>query len=183
MLTPLRTPVEDTRATDLCLELTVEPSPGPHPESSRPRSTAPQLTTDAVLPLELGGVRLQLSVRGTTHQAVLGCERGWCSEVVRSRPHCVGLPNETRREIGVLQYRFSAEVVALAPAELSEHARALRAEVGRDRNGLVGSCPDDPEALTALRARRRDGEVRWQTWRAYPRTGEIVVTRTSVRVA
>lgn len=179
MLTPLRTPVDDARATDLCLELDLS-APDARPEA---RLDLP-LSADALLPLDLGDVRLELRIRGTSHQAVLGCERGLCAEVVTSRPYdAVGLPGQEMRDLAGLQYRFGAEVLTLAAKEFSAQARALRAELGRDRNGLVGSCADDPEALTAVRARRRDREIRWQTWRAYPRTREIVVTRTSVRVA
>jgi hypothetical protein len=166
MLAPLRVPVEAGQAADLCLELGLDP-----------------LDADAVLPLDLGDSRLELRIRGTSHPAVLVCAAGHCSELVASLPgRPGGLPKDERHDLGGLRYQFGAEVLTLAPKELSAHARALRAEVGRDRNGLVGSCADDLEAVTAVRARRRDGEFRWQTWRAYPRTGEIVVTRTSVRV-
>lgn len=165
MLTALTSPAEDTQATDLCLELGSSPLPA-----------------EAVLPLHLGIARLELRVLGRSHQAILEWGRGSCSEVVASladRP--AGLPQVASRDLGGLLYRFGSEVLTLSPREFSAHARAVRAEVGQGRSGLVGSFEDEPESLTALRARRRDDEIRWQTWHAYPRTCEIVVTRTVVR--
>lgn len=167
MLAPLRTSFADIRAADLSLELGLAP-----------------LDASAVLPLRLGDARLQLAVLGASHQAVLETPAGTCSEVVASLPdRRPGLPSSENREVDGLAYTFSAEVLTLSASEFSEHARALRAEVGRGRSGIVGSVADNPEALTALRARRRDDEVCWQTWHAYPHTGEIVVTRTNVRPA
>jgi hypothetical protein len=165
MLAPLPEPFSDTSAADLCLEI------------GRARLDSP-----VVLPVRLGDARLRLAVLGGSHQAVLETPAGDCTETVACVPDRPGgLPRHESREVGGLVYTFRAEVLTLAPSEFSAQARALRAEVGRGRHGLVGSVAQDPEALTALRARRRDGDVCWQTWHAYPHTGEIVVTRTSVR--
>lgn len=165
MLAPLHAPFSDTRAADLSLEI------------GRERLDAP-----VVLPLRLGDARLRLAVLGASHQAVLETPTGACTETVARVPDRFGgLPPHERRDLGGLAYTFRAEVLTLAPSEFSAQARALRAEIGRGRHGLVGSVADDPEALTALRARRRDEDVCWQTWHAYPHTGEIVVTRTMVR--
>jgi hypothetical protein len=165
MLAPLHAPFSDTRAADLSLELGRE-----------------RLDAAVVLPVRLGDARLRLAVLGASHQAVLETPAGGCTETVACLPgRPGGLPTQETRDLDGLAYAFRAEVLTLAPADFSAQARALRAEIGRGRHGLVGSVAGDPEALTALRARRRDEDVCWQTWHAYPHTGEIVVTRTRVR--
>ncbi len=75
----------------------------------------------------------------------------------------------------------AAAVEPLDPTALD----LLAARVAADPRGLVGVFGADPGALTALRAAPLGaGEgVAWETWHAYPQSGELVRTRSEVRAA
>jgi hypothetical protein len=57
---------------------------------------------------------------------------------------------------------------------LDHSAAAIAQAVGADPRGLVGVFAGD--AFTALRAEPHGAGVRWETWHAYPQTGELVHT-------
>jgi hypothetical protein len=81
-------------------------------------------------------------------------------------------------------HRFTAEVLRLDRAELTDRVAGLRRELAGDPYALVGVFGADPDAVTAL-AVRPDcpaGTAGWRTWHAYPQTGELVLTETVVNL-
>ncbi|HEY0699412.1 MAG TPA: DUF2617 family protein [Micromonospora sp.] len=132
------------------------------------------------------GLHLRLRLLGASHQVVLDTPAGRLIETVAclpgQRPELPATVDD--RATG---YRFTARVLRLSPAELSARTAGLRAELAADPYALVGVFPGSRDAITGLRAARSalpGGEptVRWQTWHAYPQTGELVETETAVMV-
>ncbi len=169
MRVDLTVPYADVRAADLTLELGLDPVPALE-----------------VLRVPLGPALLELRLLGHSHQARAELPGAAFSETVRcgdGRPG--GLPPRSADAAGGWAYAFTAAVEALDPAQLD----ALAARVAADPHGLVGVFGADPAALTALQAAplgpaagARSG-VAWETWHAYPQSGELVRTRTEVRAA
>lgn len=106
---------------------------------------------------------LELRLLGASHQVVAG----GLVETVACLP---GRPAHLPPSVDDPGYRFTATVTRLDRAVTA----ALWRDLAGDPRALVGVFPGDPDAVTALRADDRG----WQTWHAYPQTGELVVTRT-----
>ncbi|MGW1149202.1 DUF2617 family protein, partial [Streptomyces sp. NPDC002454] len=66
--------------------------------------------------------------------------------------------------------------------QFAGRAQELLALVSDHPQGLAGVFPGDPNAFTAMLARRHNGHVHWRTWHAYPQDGQLVATRTRVGV-
>lgn len=166
MLTTLNTAYTDTRAADLAWALGRDPLPAL-----------------AVLDLDLAGARLQLRLLGASHQVLLEEEQGACSETVACIPgSSTPLPLGVAERLGDWEYEFAARVETLSEGSFAGRAQELLALVADHPNGLAGTFPGSPHAFTAMLAQRDDGQVRWRTWHAYPQEGQLVVTRTCVRV-
>ncbi|OIJ87648.1 DUF2617 family protein [Streptomyces colonosanans] len=164
MLTTLNTSYTDTRAADLAWTLGREPLPAL-----------------ATLDLELAGARLQLRLLGASHQVLLEEARGTCSETVACLPgSSAPLPPGAAEQIGDWEYEFAARVEDLSPGSFADRAQELLALVSDHPNGLAGVFPGSPHAFTAMLAQRREGQVHWRTWHAYPQDGQLVATRTRV---
>lgn len=162
MRAALSAPYADVRAEDLVLELDAP--------------DAPALET---LLLALGDAQLELRLLGHSHQAIVTAPGFQLSETVSCRP---GAGEEQRlpaaravRRDG-RAYAFTAELLALE--DFADGA--LVAAVAEDPRGLVAEFAGRPGAFTALRAAEVDEPgvtgVRWETWHAYPQTGELVRT-------
>lgn len=163
MRATLTAPYADVRAEDLVLELDA--------------AEAPALQT---LELALGGAQVELRLLGHSHQVVVTAPGFALSETVRCAPEAGG---EERRLPAARAVRRDERAYAFAAAllPLAEFADgALVAAVAADPQGLVGEFPGRPGAFTALRAAAVDEPgvtgVRWETWHAYPQTGELVRT-------
>lgn len=174
MLVTLDAPYEDTSAADLSLALTTPERPALHVLDL----TVPQSSLAGT-----GGLRLRLL--GASHQVVLDLPDGQLIETVACLP---GRPAELPSALddAATGYRFAARVLRLDPAQMSVRVGALRRELADDPYALVGVFPGGPNAVTALRARVGDpatgGRISWDTWHAYPQTGELVETETVVNV-
>ena len=162
MRATLTAPYADVRAADLVLELDA-------PE-------APALET---LELALGAFRLELRLLGHSHQAVVTAPGFALSETVSCRPgggEDARLPGARAVRRDGRAYAFSAAVSGLDELDRA----ALVAAVAADPRGLVGVFGGQAGAFTALRgtAVERPGAsgVGWETWHAYPQTGELVRT-------
>jgi len=163
--TALDTPYLDTRADALSFALGLEP-----------------LDALAVLPVERGGIRVQLRLLGASHQILAGP----VSETVACLPGDPGpLPEEMRADVDGWTYGFRARVEAHpTEAAFAAAVRRLCERVADRDDALTGTFPGSPYAVTALAV---DGDpvagtLGWRTWHAYPQTREIVVTRTLLEI-
>ncbi|MFC7546333.1 DUF2617 family protein [Plantactinospora sp. GCM10030261] len=164
MLVDIDTPYADTTAADLSLAIDGPERPALH-----------------VLTVTLPGLAtVHLRLLGASHQVVLDISgTAVRSETVACLPGADRLPREMHDDAG--RYRFTSRVLRLDRVAFVEQVATLRDELTDDPHALVGVFPGDRDAVTALRV-RPDGEraVRWQTWHAYPQTGELVQTETVV---
>lgn len=92
------------------------------------------------------------------------------------------LPLGVAKRVGDWEYEFAARVEVLTPGSFAGRAQELIALVSDHPHGLAGVFPGSPHAFTALLAQRREGQVHWRTWHAYPQDGQLVATRTRVGV-
>lgn len=134
----------------------------------------------AVRSFAVAGVRVELRVLGASHQVVVAPESAGRSlvETVACLPGLPGgLPGRAERPGG---YRFDSLVENLSREDLTRRVSRLHREVGDAPGGLLVAFPGDDLAVTALHL-RLDGEpLRWRTWHAYPQSGELVTTTSTV---
>ncbi|WP_150238559.1 DUF2617 family protein [Nocardiopsis quinghaiensis] len=166
MLASISAPFVDTSAADLVWTLD-------HP------LVAP-LATRAV---RARGTRVELRVLGASHQVVVTPERTGAPlvETVACLPGLPGgLPGNVERP-DLDWYRFDSLVESLSRNELALRVERLHHEVADSPGGLLVAFPGDPLAVTALHlAPDRGGPLRWRTWHAYPQSGELVTTTSTV---
>jgi hypothetical protein len=133
--------------------------------------------------LPVAGARVELRVLGASHQVVVTPESGEGAlvETVACLPGLPGgLPGRAERpERG--GYRFDSLVESLTRDELSRRVEGLHREVADSAGGLLVAFPGDPLAVTALHLAAPGGNpLRWRTWHAYPQTGELVTTTSTM---
>jgi len=128
--------------------------------------------------VRLGPYTLTLGVLGHSHQALVTAADLLISERVACQPGQSGdLPARCEQRAGTHLYAFTSHVVELT----REVAADVAARVAQDPHGLVGIFGEDAGAFTALRAvpevcaYGRAG-IAWETWHAYPQSGELVCT-------
>lgn len=136
---------------------------------------------------------LELRVLGASHQVMIG---DW-SETVACLPDREGdrlelsVPRETidtggrrrpesrpTRTVGDYAVRF--EATCERPEDFAAAVSRIVAFCAADDHSLVAEFPGSPLAVTAMSARAADGGVCWETWHAYPQTGELVRTSSVV---
>ena len=157
MLLTLDTPYIDTTAADLRFALGLPPQP-----ALRELSVA--------LP---GGEPVLLRLLGASHQVRFRDvdETVACLPALSTR-----LPQRFSRP----GYAFGATVRRLDPVMFAEATEPLRARADNEEHVLAGVFPGARDALTVLAARAVPGGAAWWTAHAYPQTGEIVLTETTV---
>lgn len=135
--------------------------------------------------LEVGGLRLDLRVLGASHQVLaLAPGRGLLTETVACRAGApAALPARADRIAGGLRHRFTSSVMRLDPPGLRARARALRVLAEGHPDVLAGVFPGSPDAITVIGCCAAGGGAEWWTEHVYPRTGEVVATRSVVEVA
>lgn len=171
MLVTLDAPYADTSAADLSFALETAERPALY-----------VLDLDLPTASQPDGVRLRLRLLGASHQVVLSTSGTELIETVACLPgRRPELPATVADE--ATGYQFTARVLHLDPDELVRRTAALRHELTDDPYALVGVFPGGPDSITALRARTdATGGIGWLTWHAYPQTGELVETETTVRM-
>ncbi|WP_159941501.1 MULTISPECIES: DUF2617 family protein [unclassified Nocardiopsis] len=168
MLASISTPFVDTRADDLVWTL-----------------GHPLVEALAARTLRVPGARVELRVLGASHQVALTPEAAAPAadtplvETVACLPGLPGgLPDRAERSG---RYRFTSLVERLSRTALTRRVDRLRREVADSPDGLLVAFPGDPLAVTALSlSRDRAGRTRWRTWHAYPQSGELVTTSSTV---
>lgn len=168
MLRSVDTPYADTDAGSLSFLLGGEPLAA--------------LDTLVVPDVAGPGSSLELRLLGASHQALLDTSAGRCAEVVACLPGTApGLPSEVDTVVVGLPYRFQARVERYPSAAFRAVVTDLKQRYTHHPRALVGVFPGAPDAITALVALPVvGGAVGWKTWHAYPQTGEVAVTRTTV---
>ncbi|MFD6953136.1 hypothetical protein A6A08_00285 [Nocardiopsis sp. TSRI0078] len=166
MRASISAPFVDTSADDLVWTLD-------HP------LVAPLATRTVRVP----GARVELRVLGASHQVVVApeSEHGSLVETVACLPGLPGgLPGGVERsDLG--RYRFDSLVEPLPRTALALRVERLHREVADSPRGLLVAFPGDPLAVTALRlVPDREDPLRWRTWHAYPQSGELVTTTSTV---
>ncbi|MCW2885507.1 MAG: hypothetical protein JWL58_2369 [Streptosporangiaceae bacterium] len=152
----------DARAETLCFTLDEPP--------------ADALVT---LPLRVGGIQAELRLLGSSHQVVAGP----VTETVATLPGCPGpLPYSLGREVGGWSYRFTADVYRRGTADFQSAASFLRKYLADRDDALVGTYPGAPDAISGIMLRPVKRGLDWRTWHTYPRTREIVVTRSRMLI-
>ncbi|WP_150249640.1 DUF2617 family protein [Nocardiopsis deserti] len=133
------------------------------------------------------GARVELRVLGASHQVVVTPEPspgalvadGPLVETVACLPGLPGgLPGSADRpDLG--GYRFGSRVESLSRTELARRVEGIHREVADSPGGLLVAFPGDPLAVTALHL-VPGGPLDWRTWHAYPQSGELVTTTSTV---
>jgi hypothetical protein len=120
--------------------------------------------------LRVGTIAVELRLLGASHQVLAA----GVSETVACLPgEHAALPPRVERP----GYAFESSVEILAPAPFRARANAVRAAAAADPLALAGVFPGSADALTAVTCRAAPGGLAWETAHLYPRTGEVVVTR------
>ncbi|GAB3151310.1 DUF2617 family protein [Micromonospora sonneratiae] len=189
MLVTLDAPYADTSAADLSFALESAERPAlyvldlvlPTTTSADPAGSQPSDPAGSQ-PSGDDGVRLRLRLLGASHQVTVSASGLDFVETVACLPgRQPDLPATV--EDAATGYRFTARVLRLNSAELAARSAALRQELADDPYALVGVFPGGPDAITALQAGVHAGAgIGWRTWHAYPQTGELVETETTVRM-
>lgn len=156
-------PFVDTRADDLVWTL-----------------DHPPVDPLAARSLRVGGTGVELRVLGASHQVVVTAAEGVLVETVACLPGVDGaLPGSAERPAA--RYRFDSRVETLDRAVLARRVGHLHREVADAPGGLLVAFPGDPLAVTALCLTPGDGgPLHWRTWHAYPQSGELVTTHSTV---
>jgi hypothetical protein len=114
---------------------------------------------------------------------LLEAPEGNCSETVACvQGNSTPLPLGVTKRVDDWEYEFAARVEVLSPDSFAGRAQELLALVADHPHGLAGVFPGSPHAFTALLAQRREGQIHWRTWHAYPQDGQLVATRTRVGI-
>lgn len=168
----LSVPFQDTQARDLVWTLENPPLPA---------------LAGRVVPRP--GIELELRILGASHQAVLGqagAARTGAPALVETVACLPGVPGAlpehcTRRVPGYGTYRIRTRVDAMAPGALSGQVRWLRRRVAAP-DGIIAAFPGDPLAVTAVLVESPGdpARLRWRSWHAYPQTGELVRTESTL---
>lgn len=123
-----------------------------------------------------GGLVVELRVLGASHQVLLRREDDvLLTETVACDLGTAGMPGRGGRA----GYEFTSVVRRVAAAELRAEVDALT-RLGDRPDALLATFPGTPYAVTAVALSGSGPAVAWETWHAYPQTGELV--RTSARV-
>lgn len=141
----------------------------------------PLLPALASRDVRLGDAELGLRVLGASHQVLARLDGATVSEVVAcdvSAPD--ELPAAAHRVVSGADYSFTSHVTVLGEDALRAQVRQLLSHLRDEACAVVGRFPGSPYAVTALVAATCPGGVTWRTWHAYPGTGELVATRTTV---
>ncbi|GIG71490.1 DUF2617 family protein [Phytomonospora endophytica] len=134
---------------------------------------------------ELAGVfdggELTLRLLGASHQVVLRTPEGTLTETLAClTDRTPSLPPMVETRVAGMHYRFGVFVESPPTGDFGDVVSTLRQGVARSPYGLVGVFPGDDNAITALLVEPGHARVVWRTWHAYPQTGQLVVTRTTV---
>ena len=135
-------------------------------------------TALAVRSVRLGSMHVELRVLGASHQIIVRDGNASVGELVACGEGGSDLPSTRCQELDAHRYALSSGVRCGTRSTIHRAVdRLVRAAARHDR-AIVAAYPGDVDAVTAIAVDATPAGVRWRTWHAYPRTGELVVTST-----
>lgn len=133
----------------------------------------------AVRAWKVAGVPVEARLLSTGHQVVAGP----LVETVAQLEGLEGpLPYELHREVGGWSYGFTADVYKRDYADFNRAVAFLRDYLkGRD-DTLAASFPQQKDELGGVLVRQVRRGLEWRAWHTFPRTRQIVSTRTRMLI-
>jgi hypothetical protein len=134
----------------------------------------------AVRQVDLGSTLVEARVLGASHQVLVRDGAACVGEVVACGEGGHSLPGERVELLASHRYELRSSVWHGVPATVRRAAARLVARIADQPSSVVASYPGDPHAITAIVIADLGDRLCWRTWHAYPRTGELVVTRSTL---
>jgi len=150
------------------------------------RADALAFTLDS-LPLEpqatrlrrVAGVDVELRLLECGHQVVAG-------PIIETVTHLEDLdgplPYELGKEIGGWYYTFSADVYRREYADFARGVTFLKKYLSGRDDTLAGGFAGNPEALAGVMVRQVRRGIEWRAWHTFPKTRQIVATRSRMLI-
>jgi hypothetical protein len=138
----------------------------------------PLLPALSTVRCRFGEVDVTLRLLGASHQVSATTQD---DEIVETLACIPGLRGELPSKLQTARVSFRARTERHTVQSLA----ALGAGVSSQATGphaLIGHYPGSPDAFTAIIAADLGDQVRWDTWHAYPQTGDVVITSTVLQV-
>ena len=135
-------------------------------------------TALAVRSVRLGVVDVELRVLGASHQVIVRDGDASVGELVACGEEGATLPATRCQELDCHTYALASTVRRGTGATIHRAVNRLVRAATRHERAVVAAYPGDVDAVTAIAVDATVTGLRWRTWHAYPRTGELVVTRT-----
>jgi hypothetical protein len=125
------------------------------------------------------GVIVELRILGASHQVLVHDPAGTLllSETVAcDLPGSATMPDK----LDLPGYSFSSVIEKLDPVGFGARVEELTDTLSADDSAIVASFPGDLHAVTGIRLRLESTVRCWESWHAYPQTGELVHTHTRI---
>ena len=129
--------------------------------------------------LRMGGVDVELRLLGRSHQVIAGPVVETVA-VLDGRPG--PLPYELGREVGGWNCRFVADVYRRDAVDFGRAAAFLRTYLAHRDDTVAAIFAGNKDAISAVTVRQIRRGLDWRSWHTYPRTREIVCTRTRMLI-
>ncbi|MEO5876953.1 MAG: DUF2617 family protein [Streptosporangiaceae bacterium] len=122
----------------------------------------------------VAGVEVELRLLGHGHQVLVGPV---AETVARMDGREGPLPYELGKEIGGWAYTFTADVYRRDYADFTRGVAFLKKYLSGRDDTLAGGFVGEPEALAGVTVRQIRRGLEWRAWHTFPKTRQIVATR------
>ncbi len=124
------------------------------------------------------GLTVGLQVLGASHQVLVrrGGDVLLSETVACDLDDALPLPERSRRT----GYHFGSSVERLDPEAFRDRVAGIVERLDGRADAIVAGFPGTPYAVTAIALEASRGSLGWQTWHAYPQTGELIRTSTQL---
>jgi hypothetical protein len=128
--------------------------------------------------VRLGDANVELRVLGASHQVIVRDGAASVGELVACGEDGAVLPAARCQELDAHTYALSTSVRRGTRATIHRAVERLVRAAALHDGAVVAAYPGDVDAVTAIAVDATPSGLRWRSWHAYPRTGELVITRT-----